>query len=121
MKLHVTKAVNEILSARFEQMLLEGNFPYVEYSNKNGFHSYKLFEYNKCWTTFTKLVDTQIKHDMVDSYGIFSRKSNKNFLDYLKLTCKQITPAQVEETPVRFVTWVDGLLNDAVAEAMKTA
>jgi len=121
MMLSVTNAVNNVVKARFEQMMLEGAFPEVEYSKSGIFHSYNLFAYNKRWTTFTKLVDTEIKHDMVDALGIFSRKRNAKFLAYVERICKEITPAQVEESPARFRTWVDGMLDGAVNEAMKTA
>jgi argininosuccinate lyase len=120
MMLSVTNAVHKVLYARFEKMMLnEGAFPEVAYSNSGGFRSYRMFEYNKRWTTFTKLVDHEIKHDMVDDLGIYSRKRNAKFLAYLEHICKEITPAQVEESPERFHTWVDRMLGDAVDEAMK--
>ena len=121
--LSVTKAVNRILTARFEQMMLvEGAFPEVHFSKSGGFKSYHMFEFNKRWTAFSKVVDNAIKHDMVDDLGIFSRKHNAKFLAYVELTCKQITPAQVDAAaPERFKTWVDGMLDAAVDEAMKAA
>ena len=123
MMLSVTKAVNTILKNRFEEMMLvEGAFPEVQYVKTGKFNSYLMFEFNKRWTSFTKVVDREIKHDMVDALGIFSRKRNAQFLTYVERICKEVTPAQVDAAaPERFKTWVDGMLDAAVDEAMKAA
>jgi hypothetical protein len=105
--LRVTKAVHDVMSARFEEMLLAGAFPQVKYSNSGGFRSYSLFEYSNVWATYAKVIDEVIKHDMQDTYGIFSRKRNAKFLTYLKRICAEVTEKQVNDTFIRFKSFAD--------------
>jgi len=109
MMLKVTKAVHDVLIARFHAMLNSGAFPEVEFHTSGGFKSYKLMEYSGKWATFAKVIDRVIKHDMQDGLGIFSRRRSKAFLSYLERIANEVTPAEVLDCNVRFKTWTDGL------------
>ena len=111
MKLSVTKAVEKILTVHFEKLLLSGEFPEVKFSNTGGFRSYSLMPYCEAWGRFTKLVDREIKHDMVDDLGIFSRKHSGKFFEYVDKVTAEITAAQVKNAVEHFRTFGDSLMD----------
>lgn len=114
MKLHLTKAVHNVLSEKYESMLENGAFPEVKWEKVRmpdyTSRSYSMFEYLEFWGRFTKLVDGIVKEHFGDAYGVFTRKRSQAFLDELAKVIEPITENDVRFHKERFRTFMDDVL-----------
>lgn len=115
MLLSITKAVSALTRKHFENLLLAGAFPKINYSrNERGWISYSMFEYSNTYARFMKLVDERVKVDLDPHLGVFTRKHSKAFLSELEKVLATIGEKEIENHGDRFRSFADAVIEEAM-------
>lgn len=113
MKLSITKAIREPSQQRFFDLLLDGAFPEVNYSEVRTdegvliTQSYNLFDYSLVWARYMKYIDQLMKERVDPALGAFTRKRSKGVITELEKILSEITEEDIRNCPDRFNTWMD--------------
>lgn len=108
MRLHLTKAIQDIAREKFQAMLVAGCFPKVQYKRDEKWETYSMMDYSVTWATFVKVLDIRMKEAGLDtSLGVYTRKHSAQLLAKTKELAEKITDTDVYAQPTRFGTMWD--------------
>jgi hypothetical protein len=107
MKLKITKAIHSIMNKRFEQFLVSGAFPSVQYEKTDWGRKFNLFEYSDAWCRFSKLVDEKMKLYLHEEFGVFTRKHSAEYLKRVEDIVCNIQATEAENYAFKFKSFLD--------------
>ena len=102
----MNKKATEILDKRFKVLLLEGNWPEVEYKrNEYGGASYMLIEYSSKRSQFSKAIHNKVVEAGYE-HGLFQNARNEVYMTVVNTIIQGLTISDVENSD-RFRTMFD--------------
>jgi len=86
----LNKIAYAIMERKFKELLINGNFPEVEYKRIEGYSvSYNMIEYSTKWAQFTKAVHTKLKDKF--EFGIWQNARNLRYSDEVTKITESLT------------------------------
>jgi len=108
MRLRITNAIENIAKEKFHEMMKNGAFSSVGFSEtvsaSGTWLSYNMMEYSFTYARLMKLLDQKIVDTGLDELGAFTRKRSKAFLTDVQTLLDRITETDVKEFKERFHT-----------------
>lgn len=101
----VNSIAHEMLSTKFKELLLQGNWPEVNYKKFDGGESFNMMTYSTKHAQFCKFVHNIIVANGFE-YGIFHNARNDKYRKAIQNALSNISVDAVEGSD-RFKTWCD--------------
>jgi hypothetical protein len=101
----VNSIAHDMLSTKFKELLLQGNWPEVNYKKFDGGESFNMMTYSTKHAQFCKFVHNIIVASGFE-YGIFHNARNDKYRKAIQNALSNISVDAVEGSD-RFKTWCD--------------
>lgn len=96
MRVHILKAIDDLMTVRLEAMFAMGAFPEVRFQRSSYGYSYSLFEYGDTYRAMARVLDTRMKEKELDPVmGVFTRKHSEKVLAQVKEILDEVCEADI--------------------------
>lgn len=101
--LYMNKLVEEIVMGRFEELLAQPELAEVAFSREpgengvKGWATYNMIPFTVFWAKYVSLLNGRFEVALGKKLPLFSRKYNKEWLDYVRAGANLVTAKEVVE------------------------
>jgi len=103
---NINKHVHEYAKDKFEEMLLAGHFPEVQFKKERGCTSMMMMEYSLIWQKYTKLIHERMIQAGYGN-GIWQNARSSKFVSDMTTVVNGVSAEDIKNSSSRFKGWMD--------------